>query len=57
MVDLTDLPEVSVGNSVVLLGSNEGDDITVEEFANWGEMLPYEVLCGISKRMPRVYVE
>jgi alanine racemase len=57
VVDVTDLDGVAVGDSVVLLGKQGDDSITLKEFASWAETIPYEILCGISKRMPRVYVE
>jgi alanine racemase len=56
MVDLTDLPEVRVGDEVVLFG-NQGDAvITLEEVSDWSETLPYEVMCTIGKRVTRIYV-
>lgn len=57
MCDLTDLPEAAVGDEVVLLGRQGGSEIRAEDLAAWAETIPYEILCGISKRMPRVYVE
>jgi alanine racemase len=60
MVDVTDIPEVAVGDEVALLGGvagegPEGAPIRAEELAVWGDTISYEVLTSISKRVPRVY--
>jgi hypothetical protein len=55
MVDVTDVPGAAVGDEVVLFGEQAGAAITVEEFAAWSETLPYEVMCTIGKRVPRMY--
>jgi len=57
MLDVTDVPEVSVGDEVILLGCNsDGNCIRVEELAEKAGTIPYEIFCGISKRVPRVYL-
>lgn len=57
MVDVTDIDGIKVNDEVVLLG-NQGDEfISIREMASWAGTIPYEILCGISKRMPRVYIE
>jgi alanine racemase len=59
IADVTDVPGVAVGDEAVLLGSGSGahgtDTITTAELASWSGLTPYEVTCGISKRVPRVY--
>jgi alanine racemase len=55
MVDVTDVPGAGVGDEVVLFGEQADAAITVEEFAAWSETLPYEVMCTIGKRVPRMY--
>ena len=55
MVDVSEVPGVKVGDEVVLLGKQEEDEISAVEMAGWVESIPYEVLCGIGKRVPRVY--
>ena len=54
-VDVTDLPEATVGDEVVLLGRQGDDEITAEEIAAKIGTISYEVLCGVSARVPRVY--
>jgi alanine racemase len=56
MVDLTSLPEVKVGQEVVLIGSQGKEKITAEEIAKLIGTINYEVVCGISKRVPRIYL-
>ena len=46
--------EVRVGDRVVLLGGDDGQEITVFDWAEWAETIPYEVLCGIGPRVPRL---
>lgn len=57
MVDVTDLgPEIAqVGAEVVLLGPQGNDCISTRELAAWGGLTEYEITCGMSKRVPRVY--
>jgi len=57
MLDVSKVPEVQVGDTVVLLGSDaEGHSIRAEELAEWSGTIAYEFFCGISKRVPRIYV-
>jgi len=57
MVDVTDVQPVSVGDEVVLMGRQGREQITAEEIAEKMDSISYEVLCGIGKRVPRVYKE
>lgn len=58
MLDVTNIPGVTVGDEVILLGpDNSGNSIQAEELANWAGTIPYEIFCGISKRVPRVYLK
>jgi alanine racemase len=57
IADVTDVPEVAVGDAAVLLGrASEGTSISVAEYAAWAGLTEYEVTCGMSKRVPRTYV-
>lgn len=56
MVDITDLKGVSVGDEVTLIGKNGGDIITADDLAEIYGSIGYELVCGISKRVPRVYI-
>ncbi len=57
MVDVTDIPRVSVGDEVVLMGRQGREQITPDEIAEKIDSVSYEVLCGIGKRVPRIYKE
>jgi alanine racemase len=56
IADVTELPEVAVGDEAVLLGSQETETISVEDLASDAGTISYEILCGISARVPRVSV-
>ena len=53
MVDLTDLPEVKVGDTVEIFGQTQSVD-TLAAILN---TIPYELTCAVSKRVPRLYME
>mgnify|MGYP004513930285 FL=1 len=56
MVDLTGVDNVSVGAPVVLLGSDGVNNVSAEDIADICQTISYEVVCGISSRVPRKYV-
>ena len=57
IADVTDVPEVAVGDVAVLLGrASGGASISAAEYGAWAGLSEYEVLCGMSKRVPRTYV-
>jgi alanine racemase len=55
MVDVTEVPDVAVGDEVVLFGDQQGVSMPIEEVAAGSETLPYEILCTIGKRVTRLY--
>ncbi len=57
MLEVTKIPGVQVGDVVTILGKDGYDQITATEMAEWLGTISYEVVCGISKRVPRVYLE
>jgi alanine racemase len=57
LLDVTDISGVNVGDEVILLGSSEHCSITALEIAQLIGTVPYEVLCSIGKRVPRIYVD
>ena len=54
-VDVTDLAEVALGDEAVLLGSQLGETLSVEEVAEACGTIPYEVFTSVSRRVPRFY--
>ena len=53
MIDLTDLPEVQVGDELEIFGRVH----PVEELARLADTISYELTCAVSKRVPRVYLQ
>ncbi len=56
MVDISNIPYAKVEDSVTLVGTNVIENISVEELADKAHSFNYEFICGIAKRVPRVYV-
>jgi len=57
MVDVTDLPPVQVGDVATLFGTDGEASISVDEVAAKAGTISYEILCAMSPRVPRVYVD
>ena len=57
LVDVTDIPEASVNDQVVLVGRSDDEVITMEEIAEAAGSFNYEFVCGISRRVPRIYTQ
>lgn len=55
MTDVTDVPGVSAGTEVTVIGKQEDQQITADDLATWQGTISYEVLCGIGKRVTRIY--
>jgi alanine racemase len=55
LVDVTGIPGIAVGDEVILLGAGEGLSVDALEHAELANSTPYEILCNISKRVPRRY--
>ena len=51
MIDLTERPEVAVGSEVEIFGPRS----SLETLAQAAQTIPYELLCAVSRRVPRVY--
>lgn len=56
MVDVTEIPQVHPGDEVTLIGKDGEEEILVEELGELCGRFSYEFICGISKRVPRVYL-
>ena len=55
MVDVTDIPEAETGSVATLLGKDGDAEITADELGSLSGRFPYEFVCCIGKRVPRVY--
>lgn len=56
MVDVTDIPGVQAGDTVTLIGKDGDETISMEQIAAAAGSFNYEFACGISRRVPRVYL-
>jgi alanine racemase len=56
LIDATSLPNIKMGEEVVIFGKQKNSQIKVEELATKANTIPYEVLCGVGKRVPRIYI-
>lgn len=56
MVDVSEIDDVKVGDEVILMGESNGISVTAEEIAGLIGTINYEIICGISKRVPRIYI-
>ena len=57
MIDVSDVPEAQSGDIVTLIGRDGDDIITADDLAAMYGTIGYEVVCGISKRVPRIYID
>ena len=53
MIDLTDKPDVGVGDEIEIFGPNN----PIEKMADIAQTIPYEIVCAVSKRVHRIYIE
>jgi alanine racemase len=53
--DVSHITGVEVGDEVVLIGESDGKSIDAREHAGLCGTIPYEILCNISERVPRMY--
>jgi alanine racemase len=56
IVDVTHLRNIAVGDEVILIGNSGDETVDAVELARLCESVPYEILCGLSQRVPRVYL-
>ncbi len=53
MIDITEVPERFYTEDVELMG----DNVSADDWADWADTIPYEILCGITGRVPRIYID
>jgi alanine racemase len=56
MVDVTDVPDVATGDEVVLIGCQGEEEISADDVAELAGTISYEILCGVTARVPRLYL-
>lgn len=57
MIDVTDIPDVKMGDEVVVFGKQGDQCLPIEELADMLGTINYELTCVVTKRVPRVYLE
>jgi alanine racemase len=57
MIDVTDIPQAAIGDEVLLIGRSPHCSIGADDQARLAGTIVYEILCGLSPRVPRIYVE
>ena len=57
MVDVTHIPDVKLEDTVTLVGTDGAETITMEQISATAESFNYEFVCGISRRVPRLYYQ
>lgn len=55
VVDVTDLPTCEVGDPVILVGHQPPAALSLSEFSHSADTIPWETLCSVTKRVPRLY--
>ena len=55
IVDVTEVPGVVAGDEVVLVGRQKDAQIDISEFSRLADTIPWETLCSVTKRVPRLY--
>lgn len=56
MINVSHLPEISVGEIVTLIGKDGDKEITADEWAQVLKTISWEILCGFKHRLPRVSI-
>ncbi|MBQ1384617.1 MAG: alanine racemase [Firmicutes bacterium] len=56
MVDVTDVPDVKVGDEVILLGSDGVNEVSADYIAEMTGTINYEITCALGQRLPKVYI-
>jgi alanine racemase len=55
MLDVTEAPALNVGDWVTVIGEEGDEAVWADELARQADTIPYEILCGIGERVPRIY--
>jgi alanine racemase len=55
-IDVTEAGDIDIGTEVIIIGRDEELEIRAEDLARQTGTISYEITCGISQRVPRVYV-
>lgn len=56
MVDVTDVPDVKLGDEVIIMGTDGKNTILADDIAKATGTINYEICCAFGQRLPKVYV-
>jgi alanine racemase len=54
-IDVTNVPNVNIGNEAVLYGKQNNETISIESSAELIDTIPYEIVCNIGRKVPKIY--
>lgn len=57
MIDVTNVNNIAIGDEVILFGTGDSEELPVESLADKMGTISYEILCMVSKRVPRIYIK
>jgi len=57
MVDVSEVPNVKVGDEVIIMGSDGVHEVSAEDIAKATGTINYEICCAFGQRLPKVYVK
>lgn len=57
MVDVTGIPDVKLNDTATLIGRDGSEEITADDLARWADTVNYEIVCGLARRLPRIYYQ
>ncbi len=57
MINVSEIPNVNEGDSVIIMGSDGKNTVSPEELAAVSGTINYEIVCNVGKRVPRVYIK
>ncbi len=57
MLDVTEIPGVRAGDTVTVIGRDGNESVSADELAGLADTISYEIICGVAKRVPRLYIK
>lgn len=57
MIDVTDVPDIKVGDEVILMGSDGKNTILADDIGDATGTINYEIVCAFGQRLPKVYIK
>ena len=57
MIDVTHIEDIKIGDEVIIFGTDGNNTITVESVAKLIDTINYEIVCSVTRRVPRAYIQ